>query len=161
MKEQISALMDGEIDLEASPHLLTALKAGNEATTCWATYHLIGDVLRNEMPMKPDVSSRIMQKIASEPVVLAPRRRFNQLLQSAHLVPMAASAAAVAFVGWMVWQSQGYSLQNETAPASVAQNVISPEAINHYMLAHHEYAPGNAMQHSYNIQPANYSESRN
>ena len=41
--------------------------------SCWSTYHLIGDVMRGNALLKPDFNERLMQKLESEPVVLAPR----------------------------------------------------------------------------------------
>lgn len=162
MKEQISALMDNELDLDANPHLYAALRKDGEAARDWATWHLIGDTLRGEAMAQSGLCSRVMQQLESEPAILAPRRRVMDAFRSAYMVPMAASAAAVAFVGWMVWQSQGgVSLQRDLAQPSIAQNAAQPETLNDYMLAHHEYAPSNGMQHDYNIRPVTYSESGN
>lgn len=161
MKEQLSALMDGEVDLEASPHLYTALCKSDEASKCWFTYHLIGDALRGDLRMQTGLHARIMQTLASEPTVLAPRRRWRDMLQLPHMVPMAASVAAVAFVGWVVWQSQGTAVQPDLPQPSMAQNAVPPEALNNYMLAHHEYAPSNGMQHAYAVTSATYTESGN
>jgi sigma-E factor negative regulatory protein RseA len=161
MKEQLSALMDGELDLDSNPHLYSALRKNGEAAESWATYHLIGDVMRGDLPIHPQLQERIMQRLEAEPVVLAPRRRLRELLHSSYAMPMAASFAAVAFVGWMVWQAQGVAVQPETAQPSLAQNTISPEALNGYMLAHQEYAPSNGMQHAYDVKQVAYSETGN
>lgn len=161
MKEQLSALMDGELDLDANPHLYTALRKSDEANKCWSTYHLIGDVMRGDIQVQTGLHTKVMQQLESEPVVLAPRRSLYNLVRVNHVVPMVASIAAVAFVGWIVWQSQNVAIQSPLPTPSVAQNTISPEALNNYMLAHHEYAPGNGMQHGYDIQSATYSESGN
>ena len=48
MKEQISALMDGDLALEDAEYLMTAIKANGEATQAWSTYHLMGDVMRGD-----------------------------------------------------------------------------------------------------------------
>jgi sigma-E factor negative regulatory protein RseA len=159
MKEQLSALMDGEIDLDQNPHLYTALCKSDEASKCWFTYHLIGDALRGDLRMQTGLHSRIMQALEAEPTVLAPRRRWRNLVQTPFTVPMAASAAAIAFVGWIVWQSQG--TQPEMAPPAMAQNVVPGEALNNYMLAHHEYAPSNGMQHGYDVSTVTYAEPAN
>lgn len=162
MKEQISALMDGELEMDSNPHLYAALRKGGEATQDWAVWHLIGDAMRGEAMAQPGLPARVMQQIEAEPTILAPRRRVFDAFRSAYAVPMAASAAAVAFVGWMVWQSQGgIALQLDLAQPSIAQNAMPPEALNGYMLAHHEYAPSNGMQHAYDIRPVTYSESGN
>jgi sigma-E factor negative regulatory protein RseA len=162
MKEQLSALMDGETDLDESPHLYTALCKSDEAEACWSTYHLIGDVMRGEFRVQNGMYSKIMQQLESEPTVLAPQRRtLRERLQHRHVVPVAASFAAVAFVGWIVWQSQNVGVSPQAPTPSIAQNTLSPESLNNYMLAHHEYAPTYGMQHAYEIQPATYSETGN
>jgi sigma-E factor negative regulatory protein RseA len=161
MKEQLSALVDGELDMDASPHLYTALRKSTEAAECWSTYHLIGDVMRGDLPLQAGLQARIMQQLESEPVVLAPRRRLREMLHSGYTMPVAASAAAVAFVGWMVWHAQGVDVQPDLARPSIAQNTISPEALNSYMLAHQEYAPINGMQRAYDVKQVTYSEPGN
>ena len=75
MKDQISALMDGELALNSSEHIFTAIKAGGEMASCWSTYHLIGDVKRGNALLKPDFNERLMQKQESERDVLAPTSR--------------------------------------------------------------------------------------
>lgn len=158
MKEQLSALMDGELDLDTNPYLYTALCKSNEAEHCWATYHLIGDVMRNEFQLQAKLRAKVMQQLESEPVVLAPQHSLRSLMQMNRIIPLAASAAAMAFVGWMVWQSQNIGIPSQTPAPSIAQNTISPEALNNYMLAHHEYAPSTGIQRTYNIESATYSE---
>lgn len=157
MKEQLSALMDGELDLDENPHLYTALCKSPEAEKYWSTYHMIGDVMRGEFQVQRGLHAKVMEQLEGEPTVLAPRRRIRNALQSNFLVPVFASAAAVAFVGWIVWQSQGPAAQTGLPQPSIAQNAISPEAFNSYMLAHHEYAPTNGMQHAYEVPAATYA----
>ncbi|MCX7628159.1 MAG: sigma-E factor negative regulatory protein [Methylophilaceae bacterium] len=154
MKEQLSALMDGELDLDAHPHLYKALRSDEDAADCWATWHLIGDVMRREPVMPSDLGARVMQALESEPTVLAPRRTWRDWMRSEYVVPLVATAAAVAFVSWMVWQPD-MAIKTEIAQPSLAQAAIPPDILNSYMLAHHEYAPSNGVQHGYDIQPAN------
>lgn len=161
MKEQLSALMDGELDLDNNPHLYTALSKNDEAEKCWSTYHLIGDIMRGEFQAQNGLHAKVMHKLDSEPTVLAPRPNLRKSMQLNHVIPVAASVAAVAFVGWMVWQSQNVGVQQQMPAPSLAQNNPAPEALNNYMLAHHEYAPSNGMQHTYDIKPATYSEAGN
>lgn len=145
MKEQISALMDGELDVSANPHLLTALKNDRTLDESWAAYHLIGDVMRGDPAFNAGLGKRIMAQLEQEPTVLAPRR--TPLLKRAPSFVWSASSAvaAVAFVGWMVWSQQHISSPASLSPA-VAQNNVSPEAINPYLLAHQEFASGGDIQ---------------
>lgn len=173
LKQQLSALMDGEADLNGHPQLDKALQS-DEIMQSWATYHLIGDVLRGDGAMRPKVTAQTMQRLQREPVVLAPKRRidqFNQWVSHRYVTSMAASVAAVAFVGWAVWQVQGGNglagLQaNQSGPRLAQQDAhqnsaLAAEAFDRYLLAHHEYASGSAMQYSSDVKTVSYSESAN
>jgi sigma-E factor negative regulatory protein RseA len=77
MKNKISALMDGELALDEHDaghmeHLFTSIKAGRESAESWATYHLIGDVMRGNPAFSPGFQQRLMQKLEKEATVLAP-----------------------------------------------------------------------------------------
>jgi hypothetical protein len=81
--------------------------------------------------------------------VLAPQRsRAAQKLRP-HALSVAASIAAVAFVGWIALSGgQRDAVQlAATAPAEVKQLVVPAGAVaNDYLLAHQRYSPSNAMQ---------------
>jgi len=148
MKEQISALMDDELSTDSLDYLFTAVKSDDNLGECWATYHLIGDVMRGNPMMKPDFKQQLMQKLEAEPAVLAPRnirRERRPMMWS-----IAASAAAVMFVGWVVLQQQGPENANAAPVVEIAQNIPSE-----YLQAHQAVAPSSS---SYFIQPAAYSE---
>ena len=46
--DKISALMDGELDEHEARRAVLRLKDVGAARESWATYHVIGDVLRGE-----------------------------------------------------------------------------------------------------------------
>jgi sigma-E factor negative regulatory protein RseA len=145
MKEKISALMDGDLAIEDAEYLMTAMKAKGEAAEAWSTYHLIGDVLRDDPVMRSNLTSHIMKEIAKQPVVLAPKA--SLLSKRQVLWSVAASAAGIFFVGWMVLHQQ---VQDSLAPVEIAQNVPSE-----YLLAHQSMSPTNS---AYFIQPASYTQ---
>lgn len=151
MKDQISALMDGEQALNGSEHVFTAIKAGGEMATCWSTYHLIGDVMRGSALLQPDFKERLMQQLESEPTVLAPHRR-RTFIKSPALWSAAASVSAVMFVGWMVLQQQAQS------GVTVHPQEIAHDLPSEYLLAHQASAASSA---AYYIQPAAYTGSGN
>jgi len=146
MKEKISALMDGDLALEDAEYLMTAMKAKGETAEAWSTYHLIGDVMRDDPALRADLTSRIMKEVANQPAVLAPKASLVQAKRPM-LWSVAASVAGVFFVGWMVLHNQ---VQDGLAPVEIAQNVPSE-----YLLAHQSMAPTNA---AYFIQPASYTQ---
>ncbi len=148
MKEQISALMDDDLVLEDAEYLMTALKANGEVAKSWATYHLIGDVIRGNKVLRHDMTASIMQEIAKQPTVLAPKSRLAKNKQVVWSV--AASVAAVFFVGLVVLHQQ--SQEASVAPIEIAQAVPAE-----YLRAHQSMSPSNA---AYFIQPAAFSQDK-
>jgi sigma-E factor negative regulatory protein RseA len=159
MKDQISALMDDDLDVESSEHLFEAMGKKGEHYECWSTYHLIGDAMRGNPQFSTGFHERLMQRIGSEPAVLAPKRKLT--FNRTHFMSLAASVAAVMFVGWMVLQQQTQAPAQDLPAAAVAQNGVSPESMNAYLLAHQELSPESGMQSSNYVRPVTYSESGN
>ena len=162
MKNQLSALIDGELRLDDSAHLITSAKTGGELRNCWAHYHLIGDALRGDVGlggvnMPPDFSNRVMTALEAEPTVLASKQtatapaasKKSAYKQSTRFWSVAASVAAVMFVGAMVFGQQ-FSQPKTLAPVEIAQSVPTE-----YLLAHQAAAPSSA---AYYIQNASFAE---
>ena len=74
MKEQISALMDGELEGHAADQAIDTLRAGGEALETWRLYHLIGDGMRDTRLLGAGFTARFAERLAAEPTVLAPGR---------------------------------------------------------------------------------------
>jgi sigma-E factor negative regulatory protein RseA len=147
MKEQISALMDDELDVTTSQHLFTALKSDSKLGECWSDYHLIGDVMRGSHGcLSPGFSERLMQKLEQEPTVLAPRNLLQRVAKPSFMLSAGSAVAAVAFVGWVVWSQPHMQFPDQAFNNTVAQNSVSPEAMNSYLLAHQEFSPSGDMQ---------------
>ena len=94
-QQQISELMDGELDPELLPSVWSSVyqASGREQ---WDIYHQLGDVLRSEdmayIPTK-NFSDRLAAQFANEPSFIAPtKRRSIQMLSK---WPATAAAAAV------------------------------------------------------------------
>lgn len=111
-KEHISALMDGEtLDNE----VISAVSRDAQLQQCWARYHLIGDILREEIsPALPtDLPARIAAAIAAEPLngiteaqpeparppALSFWRKLKPWAAQLGQVAVAASVALIAIVG--------------------------------------------------------------
>ena len=174
-REQISALMDGELD-EARVNALCAQLKSEESSECWAAYHLISDALRNECLPQKGFSRRFAERLAAEPTVLAPGYkplsdgRTGFAWQAAvrarpwyYGMAAAASVAAVGLVGWFGMQefslgpgASGLAASRtaRTTLATVADTKSMAQAnrkaqslgINPYLLVHQEYSPTTAMQ---------------
>lgn len=158
MKEQLSALMDGEFNTSNADHLLIVAKSDGELRRAWNAYHMIGDVMRGEHAFHCDMTSRIMDAIDNEPTVLAPSaaqateaQLKQSLFKKTAFWSVAASVTAVMFVGLMLLQQQK-SEQNLLNPVEIAENLPSE-----YLTAHQTYAPNGA---AYYIQNVSYTEQR-
>ncbi|HHJ80817.1 MAG TPA: anti-sigma factor, partial [Candidatus Tenderia electrophaga] len=68
MKEEISALMDGEVDEQEMQRSLRDMRNDPEQRDCWEQYHIIGDALRNNLPptLNRDFVNNVSQAIAKE-----------------------------------------------------------------------------------------------
>ena len=154
MKEKISAFMDGELEQHASRETLGALASSDQAREAWAAYHLIGDAMRGTRPLHRDFAARLSWRLAEEPTVLAPRRLPAAPRKWVAASAIAASAAAVAFVGWVAVMPQPsiQPVQVAKAPAPAARVVTKPvivplpTATNDYLLAHQGFSPRVSLQ---------------
>jgi sigma-E factor negative regulatory protein RseA len=79
MKDQLSALIDGEFDIASAEHLITSAKSGGELKQCWTHYHLIGDIMRGESYMHEGFSARLMNQLDNEPIIFHPNSSANPI----------------------------------------------------------------------------------
>ena len=120
VRQQISALVDGEVDSSELQPLLTALRMP-AARSDWDIYHRIGDALRSEqMAAEPsaDFSRKLAERLDKEPLLLVPRRRLHDGWLRAW--PAALAAAAAASTGFLLSPSLFHSSESTSAPASLA-----------------------------------------
>jgi sigma-E factor negative regulatory protein RseA len=156
MKSQLSALIDGEIEIEDSEHIVTALKSKGEVTDAWKTYHLIGDTMRGDAEMPQGFSDKVMQALDDEPTVLVVNNQTTQPVKTKRKIKtpvfwsVAASVAAVMFVGLMVFELQ-LGESEDMRPVEIAQSLPLE-----YLQAHQSVAPSGS---AYYIQSASFSES--
>lgn len=138
MKEQLSALVDAEIrsDVETAD-LLGQLRTSEELRDSWDMYHLIGDAMRGTAGSGMG-RQQFAANLAAEPTVLAPNRTKQDAAGprtsgARWLMPVAASLAAVVFVGWMasaMLPTQSVDVAQAPKPASltgVATVVSAPD----------------------------------
>lgn len=154
MTKELSALLDGEIEQHETPAMWLALKADPQVRETWSNYQLIGDALRGETNLSADIVSRVMIRLADEPVVFAPRPNKQPLSWYRSALAMAASLAGVAVVGWLALAQQLPSNSQTTvarlAPrpqsATVAKSQTTSPSMQEYLLAHQANAPGLYLQ---------------
>ncbi len=73
-REEISALVDGELD-ESRIEAVLALLHKDEGRTAWEAYHQAGDALRSDeiaLSMSGDFSKRLFDRLDAEPTIIAP-----------------------------------------------------------------------------------------
>ncbi len=150
MKDQLSALIDGEFDVENAEHLIKSVKSGGELKDCWQHYHLIGDAMRSEMVLSQDFTARVMHALGQEPTVLAPHTvekvsAKTRFFKSNQFWSVAASVAAVMFVGLMLLQQQLTGAE-DSSPVEIAQSMPLE-----YLEAHHAAAPNGAAYYIQNV----------
>lgn len=101
MKEQLSGLMDGEFEAHAD-ETIGQLINSRPLREIWWRYHLISDVLKQNLPDLIDrqLAEKVADSISDEPVVLAPYRIVkNQFFKPLAGLAIAASVTAIAIVG--------------------------------------------------------------
>jgi len=151
MNENISRLMDGELDHVEFERCCGELKSA-EALRTWTCYHVIGDSLRGTHGHAQGFTTRFAVVLAAEPTVLAPKARIHAPAQPATFAwAIAATLAAVTVVGWTTFSmidAPPNALAKAREAGSVRQaQVTSPAAVGaDYLLAHQEYSPAFAPQ---------------
>ncbi|MEO1957715.1 MAG: sigma-E factor negative regulatory protein [Methylophilaceae bacterium] len=162
MKNQLSALIDGEFDIEEADHLITAMKADGEMKESWEQYNLIGDAIRGDDNVRPDLTVKIMRGLDDEPTVLAVNKQLQDtivgdsksdtkrpVVRTPVFLSVSASVAAIMFVGLMVFELQLDNV-DDMSPVEIA-NSLPIE----YLQAHQSAAPSGA---AYYIQSTSYTE---
>lgn len=151
MKQQLSALIDGEAEVERCEHVFLAAKSTGEVAQAWRDYHVIRDVMRDECWLQSDFTSRVMAELEDEPVMFAPaiasssqqtstsRTHFSKYTWS-----IAASVAAAFFVGIFV-------LNQPVAVDTAAQIADNDSETDQYVVAHHNYAPNSATYYMHDV----------
>jgi len=145
MKQEISALMDGEMFEDEAEILLNKLKRQPDADRDWVVYHLIGDVLRQPEHICCGFSESFHQRLQAEPTVLAPRHHTPQRLKH-YALSAVASVMALALVTWLSMQ-----IGNEPVVqmATLQQpNAVRPATyrVDDYLMAHQEFSPSADVQ---------------
>jgi sigma-E factor negative regulatory protein RseA len=143
MNENISRLMDGELDINEFDQCCSGLKRPDAMAT-WTCYHVIGETLRGSQTLAVGYSARFAERLAAEPTVLAPRARPSTGPMT-WAFAAAASVAAVTVVGWTAMSIVG---DNPTAMARAREATalsaarLRPSTVPaDYLLAHQEYSP--------------------
>ncbi len=130
--ETISSLVDNyRVPDQKSEQTIDDMLKDEHLSDAWQSYHLIGDVIRDEIPktLQLDLSAEIASAIADEPTVLAPKTasgnsvnglkaKVVQLIKPVGQLAIAASAAGLMIIG----VQQNTADTNEiTTPSQIVQ----------------------------------------
>ena len=138
--ENLSAFVDGELQ---DSNIIGDIKDNAEMSGKWQRYHLIRQGLRKEMPEMAtfDISDAFAAALEDEPVVLAPKRRWQELPVVASVVPfvrqsgqlaIAASVAVAMVLGVQQLNQPEMEQQfNNSSPATFpgVQGGLSPVSL--------------------------------
>jgi sigma-E factor negative regulatory protein RseA len=129
-REQISVLMDGELDDE-SLSILKDLSDNHEHRQIWCRYHLVGESLRGNLPSHVDLglADRVSAAIKNEPNILAPKRTVTHFLKPVLGFAIAASVAVVAILG-VRHTGTGPSITPTQSVAVHQPDITSPQLAN-------------------------------
>lgn len=142
MKQEISALMDGEMYEDQADVFFDRLKRHPEARQDWESYHLIGDSLRQPDHICKSFGKSFHERLQAEPIVFAPHNRTSQRIRN-FAFSAVASVMALALVAWLSLQ-----VGNEPAPQIAAVQPDNAAAVrpasaqaDDYLMAHQEFSP--------------------
>jgi sigma-E factor negative regulatory protein RseA len=151
MTKELSALLDGELEMHEKSALWATLKAEPQLRGRWQEYKLISDTLHAETNLACDLTAKVMRDLAEEPVILAPQARQAKAWSSA-IMALAASVAGVAVVGWLALAPQGQgggvpaSAAVKQQPVAVAAPSVGQHGLQEYVLAHQANSPTSYLQ---------------
>jgi sigma-E factor negative regulatory protein RseA len=149
MTQELSSLMDGELEGHEAQRAIEACCASDDAKAKWHLYHVIGDAMRGHAPRELAPPHATLEKLVSQPTVLAPPRVHRPHVTFTRVaLAAAASVATVGVVGWIGSQGGQGSAVPVTAKASsgiqpVANTVSVPQAapaadVQPYLNAHRQ-----------------------
>ena len=115
MTEQISSLMDGELEPQEAERAIRRCCADEDQKQAWFIYHAIGDAMRGHAPRNL-VRPSVLEALRAQPTVLAPKPRVAATALKVAFAA-AASVATVAVVAWIGLQGGAPDRGAETAAA--------------------------------------------
>lgn len=149
MKQNLSALMDGELFDDEAEALLNTIRRSPDARADWHLYHLVGDALRQPDHLHSNIGTVLSERLRDEPAVLAPRNRVRQNARWFAL-SAAASVMALALIAWMSVQigpepAPQMAMQQQSSALRQASFPVN-RGLNDYLMAHQEFSPSTDVQ---------------
>lgn len=131
--EQISNLMDGELDINASQFLLKRMASDNSLSSTWNSYHLIKSCLQKQAsePLIVDVAYNVTQQLSHQkPELFTQKPMSNKWMKPILGMGIAASVAFMSVS--LLKNQQGLSVDTNTEklPSIVQENIAQPLKTN-------------------------------
>jgi sigma-E factor negative regulatory protein RseA len=160
LHEQLSALVDDELDAAEQALLLRQIGADEMLRERLARYQLISDALQNHLPPRLDVGfhNSVQAALQEEPAVHVESSRFAGVAKPVAGLAIAASVAVVAVLSLQSVRHESPSSTSAMARAPVVQDYLraeiktpsaasphAPQNLNAYLVNHNEYAVNRGM----------------
>jgi sigma-E factor negative regulatory protein RseA len=160
LHEQLSALVDDELDAAEQALLLRQIGADEMLRERLARYQLISDALQNHLPPRLDVGfhNSVQAALQEEPAVHVESSRFAGVAKPVAGLAIAASVAVVAVLSLQSVRHESPSSTPAMASAPVVQDYLraeiktptaasphAPQNLNAYLVNHNEYAVNRGM----------------
>lgn len=147
-REQLSALMDGELNPDQEASLIAQWGKEGDLPRLWNDYHLIGDVLRENGIHHTQLGERVSQALAQEPTVLAPQRQVPGTPGRWLAVAAAVSAVAISTWTFQHYQAPSPVLASSQAVASARTQLAQVPAVETkaYVAMHRQWSPISGFQ---------------
>jgi len=150
MTQELSALMDGELEPREAERALRECGADEGQMRTWYLYHAIGETMRGQAPRTLGMPADVFEKLQQQPTVLAPRRVLESRTVRVALAA-AASVATVGVVGWIgsqggagpavmptVAKSGTASSIQPVASTTTVQPAVPALTVQEYLVAHRQ-----------------------
>lgn len=124
LREQLSALADGELDRREAGLLLARYRESTGLRDRWNSYHLIGEAIRRGLPQADarGLADRVRASLdagaGSAPAAADVQRR-HRMMRILRPLGAAAIAASVSVIAILLVRGQNPALNSATAPSEV------------------------------------------
>lgn len=162
LHEQISALVDDELEEQEQALLLRQLENNAELSGRLSRFQIISDALQNHLPetLNSGFQARVQAALADEPPVQRQRSGFSVLFKPAAGLALAASVAMVAVLSLQSTRQEGPEAVPAVASAPTHDSYIRaaaddsvpssepatvPQNLEIYLANHSEYAVSRGM----------------
>lgn len=153
MGEQISALMDGELDEAEVRSCLDRMRMDKRLYDEWTVFHLIGDQLRGRSDAIFDCTRRVAERLAAEsvPVAPAPRQYDFRKAPAWFALSAAVSVLGVTLVAWAALslerepESMALASLRDFSSVPSAAHRSSPDVGHDYLIAHQGVSPSGTL----------------